>query len=362
MNYSKKVYGVLRCTILSITLLATSVFADDENDNNLTCAKIQDDSYVSSFAELRELSVETDRKICKNMLVVGHRRDNQREKRFKEIVNEYADEASKILKPDFENSVYPLIEVQINILKKGVDSRYENEQESRTFEMKAMAGFPSEFYFKGLENGNKSIIPNAYNDECKKINATDRDKPYVNCTDALDDMTRGFNAYKEGYETYRLSGVKTQLNMLGDRWDRYLQESRSQTFFDTMLTSSIHSHNLNKLKFVEPPSTQFFIFHPHVVYENYFDAEKGDRSNIGLGVEWIGVNWWDLKVPFGVSLISVYSDYATLPSVGHGILLTLDNKYSFGFTRRDDETGLVMTIDLLKFLEDKNEKLSQFIK
>ncbi|UZE95371.1 hypothetical protein [Alkalimarinus alittae] len=102
------------------------------------------------------------------------------------------------------------------------------------------------------------------------------------------------------------------------------------------------------------------MLHPRAVYEFNQDAIKGDRSQLGLGIEWFGVNLWDAMIPIGVSVVSIYADYADKHAIGHGLQLTLNNSASIGWVDRGESNGEFVTLDFLKLREDKHEKLEQY--
>ncbi len=84
-----------------------------------------------------------------------------------------------------------------------------------------------------------------------------------------------------------------------------------------------------------------------------------------LSLEWIGVNWWKnsaIRIPFGISLASVYSDRPGVDDIGHGIVLQIDNKYAIGYSYRDGDSGFYISMDLLKLFENPQEQAKRFRK
>jgi len=358
MNY--KINGYLMAKRLgalffSLLLVASIASAGENNEISFTCAEVNSTKdFESDFTALRELAITTNKKLCLSELNPSEDKLSS----VKEIMLEYSDSAKALMRSDFRDDGFKFIDKQFDLYNEAVEKFYSRvPSEKIMYEMKADGALTTNFYFN-VPNQTKSQVPNQLDTNCSKINS--HTASYADCKDALKDAARAFNGYSYSYKQFRYKDNSKQLNLLSKQWDKYLEKARAQTLLDVMFTTWMHNDYYSESKLVAPASTQYFILKPQVVYENIFDADKGDRSKIGLGVEWIGINWWDLKVPFGVSVISVYSDYQNLSSVGHGLLFTFDNKYSLGVTRRGSETGVVATIDLLKFMQDKKEKLEQY--
>ncbi|RLA73013.1 MAG: hypothetical protein DRG78_23080 [Epsilonproteobacteria bacterium] len=350
-NMTKK----LSTFFFSLLLVSSLASAGDDNNISFTCAEINSaKQFDSSFTELRDLAIKTNKKLCFSKL----NPEGEQLNLIKDIILEYSNSANALIRSDFEGDKFDFIDKQFNIYNGDIEKFYSRvPSEKIMYKMEADGALTTEFYFT-LPNESRSEVSNTLDSSCAKINSDTG--LYKDCKEALSDAACAFNAYSYSYDMFRYEKNAKQLNLLGKQWDNYIQEARAQTLLDVMFTTWMHNDYYSDSKLVAPASTQYFILKPQVVYENVFDAENGDRSKIGLGVEWIGINWWDLKVPFGVSVISIYSDYQSLPSVGHGLLFTFDNKYSLGFTRRGSETGAVVTIDLLKFMQNKKEKLEQY--
>ena len=109
---------------------------------------------------------------------------------------------------------------------------------------------------------------------------------------------------------------------------------------------------------VGPPERQWIAMHPDLVHELVPGEMDGNEDGVGISIEWIGVNWWrkassPLGRPFGLSLVSVYSDRIEVDNVGHGLMFHLDNRFSLGWTRRGDENGFFLSIDLYRAVMDK---------
>ncbi len=116
---------------------------------------------------------------------------------------------------------------------------------------------------------------------------------------------------------------------------------------------------------VGPPKRQWTALRPNLVYEHVDGDLGGDKTKIGVAIEWIGINWWDkgsspIKIPFGVSVASVYSDRAAVDDVGHGLMFHFNNSYSVGWSRRGGDDGFYISIDLLKAVVDKKATFEKY--
>jgi hypothetical protein len=195
-------------------------------------------------------------------------------------------------------------------------------------------------------------------------NASCRPSFRAGCEVVLDDLALAINYYKVSHESMTAAHALTRVNQMSDQWDRFLDTGRSQTLLDLSLTSILERGHFNRGTLVGPPSRQWSLLHPDFGYEHADAAPFGQRDRLAVIVEWIGVNWWGdtspLKIPFGVSLASVYADRPATTSVGHGLLFHFDNKYSIGWTTRDDNGSFFFSVDLLRLIDNKRERLMRY--
>lgn len=188
------------------------------------------------------------------------------------------------------------------------------------------------------------------------------------CQQFVDAWAKGVSAYKN--PAYRLAPQKmAQLAIEYEKdWDNFFSEARSQTVLDRLLTARLNRKKLRNEDFQKAPDTQYFFAHPGVVMEYVENAADGEQFAASLSVEWFGVNRWRgcnlgfINMPFGLSIVSVYSDKAGTEDMGHGLMLHLYNAYSLGVVDRDGETGIFVTLDLMKALESKQAKVEKWKK
>ena len=191
---------------------------------------------------------------------------------------------------------------------------------------------------------------------CKSISGKEQ-----NCINTFKDIAGVVNLYRQGYNNILLDDNLRKLDAMSIRWTRFIEEARQQTIFDAWLTTALTS-KFKENHLVGPPDVQLFTLHPGIVYEHLGNAPSGEKDQIALSMEWFGFNFWDLTVPFGMSIMSIYSDRTSESGADFGLMLYLDNSYSIGWVDRDTGDGIFFSMDLLKALTDKKEQLNKYKK
>lgn len=179
------------------------------------------------------------------------------------------------------------------------------------------------------------------------------------CSEIYKDFGDAFNPYRSGYNN-SYDNTK-QLVDLASSWDKFLETSKSQTFLEVLMTTWAHNDHFKKDFLVGPPSYQVIGLHPQLIYDTMSKATSGEQTEIGLAVEWLGVNFWDWKLPLGASFASAYVSRAGVNDVGHGIMLHIMNSYAVGWANRGGENSFYVTIDLLKMLQDKKKQYNKYV-
>lgn len=209
----------------------------------------------------------------------------------------------------------------------------------------------------------KKNIANIKDDEKCKDKDLGFDKT---CYEVLKDFEDAINTVNADSNRIDLAKVAEKIGLYSKQWDKYFYEGRSQTPLELSINTMMYKDELSSNRFVLPPSYQFIVLHPSVIFEYIHNAADGDQEKEALAVEWIGVNWWekapwwDVKVPLGVSLVTTHSDRASVDDSGLGLMFHVFNKYSLGFTKRDDDTSFFVTIDLWGFFQGKKERLEYY--
>lgn len=182
----------------------------------------------------------------------------------------------------------------------------------------------------------------------------------VGCDVLLSDFKGAFNAYRTGYN--KAYNNRAKLSSIGKRWDEFLEASKSQTFLEVWLTTVLHGTHFKKDHIVGPPGSQVIALHPHLIYDSFSKAPDGSNMEFGMALEVIGINFWDWDVPFGVSYTQTFVDRVGVSDVGHGVMVHINNHYSFGVSQHGQDNSYYVTIDLLKAFEDKKDKYEQYLR
>ena len=156
--------------------------------------------------------------------------------------------------------------------------------------------------------------------------------------------------------------VYEKILIFDEKWNNYTNNSRFQTFVDAAFTSWWHKDHFTIAdRFVSPPPYQMFALHPSIVIDHFSEAEKGNKDEVSVALEWVGVNFWDATIPWGVSFASVYTDRIEGRSIGTGLMFHLNNRFSFGFARRgNNENSFYINIDLMDWFGEKQNKLETY--
>lgn len=212
-------------------------------------------------------------------------------------------------------------------------------------------------YILSIDYNTEKSLSFTENDNDKCI-ATDAYK--VSCNHVLDVFVDSFNLYKTLVSKIEASKAVENSKFNTDQWEKYFTSTRSQTAIELSINSKIYKDKITSKHFVPPPSLQVIFLHPNLMMEYVDEADEGNQFKESLAIEWVGVNMWDTKIPFGASLISSYSDRSGVRDVGHGLLIHINNKYSIGVTDHDGETGYSISVDLLKLFESAQSKKNWF--
>jgi hypothetical protein len=182
-------------------------------------------------------------------------------------------------------------------------------------------------------------------------------KPEVNyCYDLAVSFNDTFNLYLSSINQGMTKSNEVKITSIRSSWDLYAKEARSLTLLDTMFTSWIHNDYYKQDHFVGPAATQYFALRPSLVYEHISDKNNGDRDEEAIAIELIGINWWNLEYPIGVSVAALYSDRSNVKSVSPSLMFHINNQYSLGYTFRSDEdggNGIFLSVDFMKLFGDE---------
>ena len=184
---------------------------------------------------------------------------------------------------------------------------------------------------------------------------------FHNCEQALEDLSRAIEPYHYFIKAGHTSNVVKTLNHLNGQWDKFTKNSRHQTFIDKWLTTEIYHDQFNGRDWAEPPNYQFFLLHPGIVLDHFSAADRGEQTEIGLAIEWLGINRWDGDLPMGISLTSVYSDRSSGKRVGHGLMFHIHNNFSIGVVNRgNNDNSIFMNLNLFNWSTQQQDKYQAY--
>ena len=169
--------------------------------------------------------------------------------------------------------------------------------------------------------------------------------------------------YAQGvFSRPRIIKSSKQLDAIEKRWEKFYQNSRSQTLFELAYNGKKFQDDNDDYGFRGPPSSQTILFHPSIVIENVSDAVDGQQAREGILLEIWGKNYWENEGFTGYSLGVLLSDrpgddFAAAVSVHYSNTMTLGISY-----RDSDEgdTGVFISYDFLKGLQDRKQSLQQY--
>lgn len=146
-------------------------------------------------------------------------------------------------------------------------------------------------------------------------------------------------------------------------WDNFFDASRGMTSLELLVNSRLHRKDETS-QFSGPPDKQWVLLHPGIVIENVQAAADGEEFEEALALEVIGVNFWREDrwfVPSGGSLTLLYSDKASTDDLGIGLQFFFKSAYGIGFSNRGGDSGVFVSLDLLKLFRDRSSELGTFL-
>jgi len=192
------------------------------------------------------------------------------------------------------------------------------------------------------------------NNACKALEQN------LNCFKLLKQLAKVTDTIISSTNVKTLEKAFANLGLYSRAWDEYFTRARSQTFIELSLNTWIYKAELKKGENVPPPDWQAIFLHPNAGFEYISEATDGEQLKEVLIMEWFGFNFWNASLPWGASFISTYSDRASVDNQGYGVILHIDNNYSIAYTDRSGDSGVILTIDLLKLFEDKKTNLEKY--
>ena len=183
------------------------------------------------------------------------------------------------------------------------------------------------------------------------------------CYNVFEDLELAVGGYKRGYQAVYARNAEKTFKEISSDWNRFFDEARSMTFVDLILTSYFERKHM-RVGYIEgPPRRQWFALHPNVTLQYVDGAPEGERFKPGLSMEWFGINYWDespLGFPVGISATTVYADVPDVDSVGHGLTLHVNNRFTVGWARHGSDNSFHVSADLLSLFQEKEQQFRKY--
>lgn len=342
-------------TLLMVLLVSPGYADNNEEAITFNCSEdIFEGAYITDLKELRTMNIAYSVQLCKQLLALDEKdvtvnvnfilsnlvSDN------KTAINKYF--SDKDLKSQLNALFDEFLAVSI---QKSIESKKLGELRAGVGDN----GIDTDIYFNTVSLPRLTLTPED-NEKCSQIDGVE----YSSCKAAFKDISTAFNVYRKHYTNYVTGINEVLLDDMSHKWTKFVDNARSQTLLDVWATTFINSSHYKKDHLVSPADVQYFLAHPGLVYEHVDNAPDGEKDKVSLAMEWIGFNFWNHKVPWGASWVTTYSDRPVMSSVGQGVMVYLDNKYSFGWVHRSDGDGYFISVDILKAFSDKKQQLEQY--
>jgi hypothetical protein len=335
--------------LLASLFLPIICIADDEKSIDCTVAPYEG----KLFNDLYESSAKTAKTFCNELIRSRIERNTVDNAYVGSILKSFATEAEELLDKKGLNTAANYKD-QFNALKKTLNNFDFNGMKMPELRIQPAIGGTSTGLFTQLDDDQEKTARFTISEveHCAAV------ADGYTCRKIFQDFSYAFNPYRSAYNNiYNNTGL---LEAMGKRWDEFLEVSKSQTALEVWLTTAAQSKHFKKNYLVGPPDYQVIALHPQVIYDSMDKAPDGNNQEFGLAIEWLGVNFWDLKVPLGISIASTYVDRPDTNDTGLGVMLHIFNRYAIGWSKHDGDDSVYVTIDLLKLFEDKKSQYDKY--
>ncbi|MEM8815983.1 MAG: hypothetical protein AAGE85_09150 [Pseudomonadota bacterium] len=203
--------------------------------------------------------------------------------------------------------------------------------------------------------GEREFLP-ASQESCERV-------ARAACGAVTDEFVRFYTLAQKAYASLAVDIVITEISALRQQWEPFLDTMRGQTALELAVNGWVYK-NRETADFSAPPSKQWILLHPVLLVENVNAAIDGQNTQEAIGVELLGLNWWQQDswyVPSGGSVLAVYSDRQDVNDWGYGVALHFKSVYTIGYTHRSGDDGVFVSLDLLKLFQNKNAAFKAYI-
>lgn len=182
------------------------------------------------------------------------------------------------------------------------------------------------------------------------------------CGEVLDEFKAIYTAAHKYYAAPPRQAFRETIIEYQGEWKEFLDATRGFTLLEAIVNAAIFKRS-EPTHFSRPPDRQYILLHPNVSMEHVDGADNGDSTNEAFAIDVVGVNWWRQSrwyVPSGGAFSVVYSDRQSTDNWGYGISAYFAGKYTLGVSRRDGDTGVYVSLDLLKLFQDNASIVDRF--
>ena len=185
----------------------------------------------------------------------------------------------------------------------------------------------------------------------------------LQCEAVLQQFVDVYAYAHDAYAAFERARFSTDVGCVVGQWDEYLETTRGMTSLELMLNSWRYRRDEAE-RFRGPPRSQWVVLHPEIVFEYVDGASDGEKFDEALALNLFGVDYWQEDrwyVPSGGSLTLLYNDRADVDDLGIGVQLFFRSVYSIGYSNRDGDDGVFVSVDLLKLFRDRRTELDRFL-
>ncbi len=345
---------------VALSVLVTISSYADESDVKVICE--YDDGYFDKFKTqhqpLQDLAKVVGPQLCKNVLGIN----SEEVASFDNALKKYALLANANIQQTFPEQIFTgvaditqLWEEQLNNYKVSVDyltpinfkfSDLGRDVGAKKYSLRlSLPPHKQNTLQWNIDRKQKELCKNSFLD--------------MDCNDAVESLKAAIKPAFSLFNTVILKNNGKLLGQLQGDWKAFIKDARYQTPLDVWFTTALQSNKFHRTDLTGPPQWQAFLLRPSFVYEHINDLEKGNKDDVSMALEWVGINWW--KTGIGFSVTSVYSDRPETSAVGTGFTLHIKNKYSFGYIHRKDNKGSIFfNLDLLEVLGENKDVYKKY--
>ncbi|MAA72397.1 MAG: hypothetical protein CL679_11820 [Bermanella sp.] len=313
---------------------------------------------VDALSDFHEEAKNAGEKVCKNFFgITPDERSN-----IVKSVSDYTTAASTVLFQLYDNELFTGLHERVEVWSDLVNSNYMNPVYLpflQTAEFDRNNDYIWQVFIKASENNFPALEYNLSKDDRYETACKSLLDGVSGCNNVFEQVSIAANPFSALVKEKLLEDNGEKLALLQADWQEFIDDARYQTPLDVWATTLAYSERYSGKGLSGPPPIQYFLFRPTAVYERIDSLPDGDQDKASLAVEWVGFNHWKRGV--GVSIISTYRDSAFTSDIGTGLMVYVDNTYSFGFTHRGkNDNSFFVNIDVLEWLGDKLEVYEQY--